>query len=183
MLLIRHAPSVDGGCMAGRRDVDADLCNLAAIGALRARLGAVGGLLISPARRCVQTADAVLPGMPRRADPRLWEQDFGAWEGVPYANLPDLGTLSTADLAAYAPPQGESFRDMCARSVPALADCTAGDRVAIVAHAGIIRAAIGHALGDIDAGLAFHIAPLSLTHIAVLPGGQFAIQCVNWTAA
>lgn len=183
LLLIRHAPSVDGGRMAGRRDVDADCGDLGRALALRARLGQLDRLIISPARRCAQTADAVLPSMARDTDDRLWEQDFGAWEGVPFADLPDLGAMDIAQLAAHRPPQGESFRDLCARAAPALNACAGGGRVAVLAHAGIIRAAIGRALGDEAgaAGLAFHIAPLSLTHITVLADGQFAVQCVNWT--
>lgn len=168
--------------MAGRRDVDADCRNLAAIAGLHTRLGLVDRVIISPARRCVQTADAVLPGMARSSDPRLWEQDFGVWEGMPYADLPDLGAMDTVELGVFRPPQGESFRDLYTRALPTLDACATGGRVAIVAHAGIIRAAIGRALGDMDKGLSFHIAPLSLTHIVALGGGQFAIQCVNWTA-
>ncbi len=168
--------------MAGRRDVDADCRNLAAISGLSTRLGAVERVMMSPARRCVQTADSVLPAMAHVSDPRLWEQDFGAWEGKPYVDLPDLGAMNTADLAAFSPPNGESFRDLCTRAIPALNACATGGRVAVIAHAGIIRAAVGHALGDIDKGLTFHVAPLSLTHIVVLSSGQFAIQCVNWTA-
>lgn len=178
--LIRHAPSLDGGRMAGRRDVDADCSNLTALAALRLRLGVVDQVITSPAKRCLQTASALLPQASSRSDPRLYEQDFGLWEGMPYADLPDLGPLTTAQIAAHRPPEGESFDDLCARALPALGGHQG--RVAIIAHAGVIRAALGWALGRQAAGLSFQIAPLSLTKIIVLADGQCAISCVNWTA-
>ena len=179
LYLIRHAPSLDGGCLAGRRDVDADCSHQDAFIALRARLAGVERLVISPAQRCQQTARALWPDRTGDSDPRLWEQDFGLWEGMAYGDLPDLGPLTGAQIAAHRPPNGESFLDLCARATPALLGQSG--RVAMVVHAGIIRAALGLALGRVDAGLAFQIAPLSVSKIIILGDGQFAISYVNWT--
>ena len=180
IMLIRHAPALTEGRMAGRRDVAADCSDALALAALRGAVGAVDHRRISPAQRCVQTAAALWPELAPMQDARLWEQDFGAWEGVPFAELPDLGVLSGAALAAHRPQQGESFLDVYARVVPALQDaCALGGRVVIVAHAGVIRAALGLALGAAELGLAFQIAPLSLTTIVALPGGAFSIAGVN----
>jgi alpha-ribazole phosphatase len=171
---------MDGGRMAGRRDVDADCSDLTAFAAVRGRMGAVDKVITSPAKRCLQTTVALLPQASSTSDARLWEQDFGLWEGLPYVDLPDLGPLTTAQIAAHRPPEGESFDDLCARALPALG--AHQGRVCIIAHAGVIRAALGWALGRQDAGLTFQIAPLSLTKIIVLADGQSAISCVNWTA-
>lgn len=166
--------------MAGRRDVAADCSDALAFAALRGAVGAVDHWRISPARRCVQTAAVLWPDLTTVPDVRLWEQDFGAWEGVPFTELPDLGVLAGAELAAHRPPQGESFLDLYARVTPALlAAGSLGGRVVIVAHAGVIRAALGLALGAPALGLAFQIAPLSLTTIVALPGGAFSIAGVN----
>jgi alpha-ribazole phosphatase len=101
---------------------------------------------------------------------------------VPFAELPDIGPLSVTDLAAHRPPQGESFTDLCARVSPALhAAAGQGGRIAIVAHAGVIRAALALALGSPAQGLAFQIAPASLTRITALSGTDWSIGCVNWT--
>ena len=179
LLLIRHAPAVHGGRLAGRRDVAADLPGEAALAALRAACGAVS-VAASPALRCRQTAQALWPAAAVAADDRLWEQDFGAWEGVPFADLPDLGALEPEALAAERPPGGESFADLCARAAPALAEIGAqGGRVAVVAHAGTVRAALALALGSVPAALAFQVAPLSLTHLVALRGGQWSIAGVN----
>lgn len=180
LLLIRHAPALTDGRMAGRRDVDADCSDALAFATLRGAIGQADHILASPALRCLQTAATLWPDLIPQQDPRLWEQDFGVWEGMPYADLPDLGTLSTADLAAHRPPNGESFLDLCARTKPALQDAIAlRGKVVIVAHAGVIRAALGLALGAAAQGLSFQIAPLSLTTITALPRGVFSISGVN----
>lgn len=180
LLLIRHAPGVDGGRMAGRRDVAADCSDVSAIAALAARLPDVDQVITSPALRCVQTAAALWPDAAQHPDPRLWEQDFGTQEGLPYADLPDLGPMTRREMAEYRPDGGESFDDLCARVRPVFSSLRG--RVVIVAHAGIIRAALGWALGDFAAGLAFQIVPLSLTKISHFGGADFAITAVNWTA-
>ncbi|WP_426033990.1 histidine phosphatase family protein [Cypionkella sp. TWP1-2-1b2] len=180
IMLIRHAPALTEGRMAGRRDVAADCSDAMAFAALRGAVAAADHWRISPARRCVQTAAALWPDLTPEQDARLWEQDFGAWEGVPFTELPDLGMLSGAALAAHRPPEGESFLDLYARVTPVLlAAGSLGGRIVIVAHAGVIRAALGLALGVPALGLAFQIAPLSLTTIVALPGGAFSIAGVN----
>jgi alpha-ribazole phosphatase len=183
LLLIRHAPAITDGRLSGRRDVAADCTNLAALAGLRAAVGGFDHLLISPALRCRETVAALWPDAAPITDARLWEQDFGAWEGVAFADLPDLGPLSTADLAAHCPPQGESFAALCDRLRPALIDAAGlRDRVVIVAHAGPIRAALAQATGSVAVGLAFQIAPLSLTRFMVTDG-RWSVASVNGTFA
>jgi alpha-ribazole phosphatase len=182
LLLIRHAPSQTGGCVAGRRDVAADCTDTVAFAALRGAVGQVGHTLVSPALRCLQTAATLWADLGPKQDARIWEQDFGAWEGVPYSDLPNLGSLSICELANHRPPDGESFLDLYARTKPALLDMIGlGGRVAVVAHAGLIRAALGMALNAPARGLVFQIAPLSLTTITALPDGAFSIDSVNQT--
>lgn len=171
LVIIRHAPADHGGRLCGRRDVDALLPDAADLAALRARLAGLS-VVTSPARRCQQTAAALFPGIEAPQDARLWEQDFGAHEGLAFTDLPDLGVISRAALADHRSPQGESFRDMVTRVTPALralaAEVRSGGPMAVVAHAGTARAALGLALGDPAQGLAFEIAPLSLTRLRVL---------------
>ena len=59
LIVIRHAPALDEGRVAGRRDVAAALPDVTA---LAGRIGAVDGVLASPARRCIETARALWPG-------------------------------------------------------------------------------------------------------------------------
>lgn len=180
LLLIRHAPSATPALLAGRTDAPALLPGRDSIARAQARLAALApdaALISSPLQRCTQTAGALFPNRAPRLEPRLQEQNFGAWDGQPLAELPDLGPLQRAALAAHRPPGGESFLELAARARPALLDLT--QDCVILTHAGIIRAALGLALGDIPQGLAFSIAPFSLTVLEALPGGDFAIACTN----
>ncbi|MCA8926733.1 MAG: histidine phosphatase family protein [Alphaproteobacteria bacterium] len=180
LLLIRHAPVDDGTRLHGRDDVAAALPGATAIAEVLRVIGPVDRVVSSPALRCRQTAEALFPDRPTTVDPRLWEQDFGAWEGMPLGDLPDIGPLNREDLARHVPPGGESFAALCARAAPALTELGgAGGRVAVIAHAGIIRAALALAIGSVAAGLAFEIAPLSLTEIRCFGGEHRAIRQVN----
>lgn len=176
ILILRHAPAMPGGILAGRRDVDADCTAKDGLARIRIRIGTVPQIVSSPARRCLQTVQA-LGLRPDRECPELWEQDFGAWEGLPHAALPDLGPLSTAELALYRPPGGESFEDMASRVRPLLHEL---DRDTLVAgHAGTVRAALSLVVGH--AALSFQIAPLSLTVLHRL-SGVWSVESVNVTA-
>lgn len=127
----------------------------------------------SPARRCVQTCTAL--GLGAQLQPDLVEQDFGQWEGRPYADLPDLGPLDNARLAEFRPPEGESFHDMVARIRPVIENATGP--TLIVAHAGTVRAALSLIVGD--AALSFAVAPLSMTAITRHAQGQWSVEWVN----
>ena len=170
IMIVRHAPAAHGGRLAGRRDVGCEPFDRAASSARLAPL--LEGLrpVCSPARRCVETAEAIW-GMAPETDTRLWEQDMGDWEGLPFADLPDLGPLGPPALAAHRPPGGESFQDLCARTVPALREMTG---CAIVAHAGTVRAALSMAVGP--AALSFEVAPLSVTHLRLLGRGVSVVK-------
>lgn len=180
LLLIRHAPVALPGRLCGRTDPEAAV-DARSAAALAQRLGPVAAVVASPARRCVATATALWPGATVEHDARLWEQDFGTMDGAALADLPDLGPLTLANLAAHRWPGGESFAEMAARVTPALADLSRRDGpIAVVAHAGTVRAALALALGAVPTALAFEVAPLSVTRLLAHPGG-YAIRCVNWT--
>ena len=74
---------------------------------------------------------------------------------------------------------------MVARGSPALREAAeravGAGPVAVVAHAGTVRAALSLALGEVSAGLAFEVDPLSITRIRCLPGGAMSVAAVNWS--
>ena len=184
LILVRHAPSDARGFVCGRLDVPALVPDGAALAPLRAFLGEVRTRVSSPALRCCQTAAAIWGAVEVVEDERLWEQSMGRHEGMPAADLPDLGVLSLANLARHRPPEGESFEDICRRAWPALEHwaerAREGGPVALVAHAGTARAALALATGSPAAALAFEVAPLSLTRLRCHPGG-LAVIATNWT--
>lgn len=114
-----------------------------------------------------QHADSTLPSLCSMED--LKEQNFGQWEGEPYTRITNI---PTTDLAKIRPPDGESFEDLSKRIVKAIThiqqnigDQSSGD-IVVVAHAGVIRCAIAHALDlSLDAALRIHIDHLSLSRI------------------
>jgi len=183
IILIRHAPSCGAGRLAGRLDIPAQLPEGEALALARRRLTALAGVpgrvVSSPARRCRESAAALCPGAAVMQDARLWEQDFGEWEGLESASLPDLGPLSREETAAFRPPEGESFLDLAARAGAALTEIAAAGPALIFAHAGTVRAGLGLALGHAPLGLAFEVAPLSATLLRALPDGQWSAGFVN----
>lgn len=181
IILIRHAPVTEGGRLAGRLDLPADLSDPSRIAALAARLPGGARLTSSPARRCLMTAEALVPALPARVDERLWEQDFGDWEGLDLAALPDLGPLPADALADHRAPGGESFRQLCVRTTSALSALAAEGGVhVVIAHAGTVRAALAQATGSVPGALSFQVAPLSLSRFHVGPQGQWSVAEVNW---
>ncbi|MCG6883310.1 MAG: histidine phosphatase family protein [Silicimonas sp.] len=176
LILIRHGATVAPGRLNGRTDV-----------ALATRPGPVAlvpdGLWVSPATRARETAAGLFPGLAMREDARLWEQDFGDWDGRDYSDLPDLGEMSREALADHAGGGGESFRAMVTRVRPALEEAAeiawAGkSRMVIVAHAGTVRAALALALEDTASALAFEVGHLAATRLRCHASG-FAVAAVN----
>lgn len=173
--LLRHAPPVTDGRLAGRRDVDADCSGSTACARMRQMIGDPGQVICSPAQRCLQTAAALGLDI-AETNAAIWEQDYGDWEGQRYEDLPDLGALDPEQIAAHRPTGGESFNDMAARVLPEL-QALSNDTL-IVAHAGTIRAALSLVVGP--AALSFSVAPLSLT-IMRNTGRGWAVEAVNLT--
>lgn len=184
LYLIRHAPVRSDGGAYGQRDLPADLSDPEAMRALARALPQPTRVVVSPAMRCVETAGTIWPKEAPRSEPDFLEQSLGDWEGMPMSEVPDLGALPRAALAAHRPPGGESFLDLCARVSPALERLIASARrqegpVMVVAHGGTVRAALAHAIGDIPAALAFRIDTLSVTRITALERGRFSVGEVN----
>jgi alpha-ribazole phosphatase len=178
--LIRHAP-VDGprGIIHGP-DAPADLSDVAAFAALKARLPDHAVAVCSPARRTRETARMLK--LDPIDEPDFAEQDFGDWTGRRHDDLAaELGAVYQdfwQSAAGNRPPGGESFADQVARARTGLSRLPAGDAVLVV-HSGTIRALLAIALELApDQALRFVIDPLSLTRIDRLADG-WRVVCVN----
>ena len=181
-VLIRHAPVSRGGFLFGRTDASARLPAETALSSLRERLSLAQTRISSPALRCRQTAAALWGEENFKADdPDLLEQDFGDWEGLPYADLPNIGDLSGEALAAHAAPNGESFNEVCARAIPVLLHLAASQPgpTAAVVHAGIVRAFLAHAIGSAANALKFEVDCLSISRFRLTSGGEVVVRDVN----
>ncbi len=187
LFFVRHAPSIPSGFLYGRTDADIAAIDPKESNWLRTRLNECSAIISSPARRCVKSYQMIYPDQPPpRIITSLWEQSFGEWEGMAYDQLPDIGEKSGSDLVDFCPPEGESFADLCRRVNKGLSTILAeeeAEKIAVFAHAGVIRASLAQALENPVAALKFEIGHLSVTHIRALlepaKPSQFSIVCVN----
>ena len=146
VFLIRHpAPDIAPGVCYGQLDVPA-LDTAATAAALRTQIAPGLPLVSSPLRRCRALAEALHPAP--RFDDRLKEVHFGEWEGRLWDDI-DRTALDAwaANLLHHAPPGGESAAMLQARVVACLDELADEGRSAciVVTHAGVMRAAVGHA--------------------------------------
>ncbi len=92
--------------------------------------------------RCLVLAQCLHPSP--TVDPRLAELNFGAWEGKPWDAVPrDELDAWAADVAGYAPPGGESPRDLQQRALAFVASLNVPEAV-LVTHGGVIRTLLAH---------------------------------------
>lgn len=172
---IRHAPTGIADRYIGRTDVPAVLPEPEALGPLWDALGQIDRVFASPMIRARQTAGALFPELRAMVQPGLEEQDFGDWENRSYAEVSFPDDLDAEELAAFAPPGGESFADVCARvgaCIDQISGAAEGEAVAIIAHAGVIRAALAHALDAPPAsGIAFGVDHLSMCSVQYFTNG------------
>ncbi len=149
MWLVRHAATTSPpGVCYGASDIPADpVATAAAARRLDAALPARFGWRVSSLRRARQLAQALQERRPGLAAPvldsTLGELNFGAWECLPWDDVPraELDAWA-ADFADYCPGGGESVRMLLRRVRHALRTAMAdgvGDHVWIT-HAGVIRA-------------------------------------------
>jgi broad specificity phosphatase PhoE len=194
--MIRHALVEENARAKLYGVMDVELCphaldsDMPTYAALARRLPRPASWVVTPLSRTVRTADAIFRGGYPRAEaevePGLIEQNLGAWQGLPHAELPPNLTLPAHAFWPVAgqerPPSGESFADVLLRvgaAMEHLATAHAGEDVVVVSHGGAIRAAVAHAL-DTGADNALHlsVSNLSLTRLERQPTG-WRVICVN----
>ena len=179
VLLVRHALTATTGAVLpgrapglhlsdeGRRQADAAARRLASLPKITA-------LYASPLERARETAAAIgrTRGLAVRVERGLSELDVGAWTGRSLkrvARRPEWRVVQRHP-SGFRFPGGESFTEMQARIVSALARLVerhAGAVLVAVSHADPIKAAVAHALGaHLDLFQRIAIAPASITAIA-----------------
>lgn len=152
--------------------------------------GGVQAVVSSPLARCRRTAEAVAArlGLDVVIDEGLRETDFGAWEGLTFA---EARARHPAEMDAWLgresapPPGGESFAEV-ARRVTACRDAllTAyrGRTVLLVSHVTPIKTLLRLALGAPHAALfRMDLSPASLSEIAYYGDGNASVRHLNVT--
>lgn len=180
LLLIRHASTEAVRRAAFPVDEPLDDSGRRAATALAGRLGR-GEELCSPALRARETATAA--GLDPALEPALDECDFGSWAGRSLAEIHEqdpAGTTAWMTDPSAQPHGGESLLDLLARVGEWMSAQGACDGRAIaVTHAGVVKAAIVHALSaPPQAFWRVDVSPLGLTELTA-HDGRWTVACVN----
>jgi ribonuclease H / adenosylcobalamin/alpha-ribazole phosphatase len=178
---------------AGRTDVPLTDLGVRQAAAAAKRLASAGITLIvtSPLSRAVRTAGevAAVTGAQVATDEGFRETDFGAWEGLTFAEVrerwPDELRAWLAD-PAVAPPGGESFAEVSTRVTGALHRALAGregQAILIVSHVTPIKTLVAAALLAPPAALyRMHLDVAALSEIDWYPDGPAVLRSFNDTA-
>ncbi|SFH68913.1 histidine phosphatase family protein [Albimonas pacifica] len=172
LLVMRHPRTAAApGLCYGRHDPGLAPGWEARIDALSPGLAAAA-VVTSPAPRCLKPARRLARALGAGVieDPRLQELDFGAWEGRRWSEIPRAESDPWAeDPVRRAPPGGESFQALAARTAQALAEAPPG--ALLLCHAGPIRAIL-MALRGLDFAQAFARAVPYATPFDPAPPGS-----------
>ncbi len=194
-VLLRHGqtPMSVQKRYAGRSDVPLTQAGVQQAAAAAKRLASAGlnVIVASPLRRAAATAAevAAVTGVPVMTDEGFRETDFGAWDGLTFAEVrqrwpAELGAW-LAD-PAVPPPGGESFADVSARVAGALDRVLAHhsrQRVLIVSHVTPIKALVASALLAPPAALyRMHLDVAALCEIDWYADGPAVLRSFNDTA-
>lgn len=151
MRLLRHPRTLaPAGLCYGRFEPPLPPGAIDSLAPLCAELRDVRTIISSPATRCARAAEFLADALGCRllTDARLLELNFGAWEGLEWANIDRAESdYWSEDPVNRAPPGGETFGALCERVTAALADAASHAAPMLVTHAGPIRAAWMHAEG------------------------------------
>jgi alpha-ribazole phosphatase len=160
LYLIRHGEVAKArpNTYHGHKDVDVTAAGIAQLERVADRLASapIRAVYSSTLRRSLQGASQVAKrhGLDVRSLAEFREKHFGAWEGLTYDEVaqryPEDWARWLADPPSVRPEGGETYAEMQARVLDALAGVIAAHRaetIALVAHGGVNRAILCHALG------------------------------------
>ena len=193
-LLLRHGqtPMSVQKRYAGRSDVPLTETGVlqAAAAAKRLASAGIGVIVTSPLLRATRTAQEVaeVTGAPVVIDEGFRETDFGAWEGLTFAEVrqrwPAEMTAWLAD-PAVAPPGGESLAEVSVRVTEALHRVLAGrerQTILIVSHVTPIKTLVAAALLAPPAALyRMHLDVAALCEIDWYADGPAVLRSFNDT--
>jgi len=156
-----------------------------------AQRGGIAAVISSPLQRAYDTAAAAAKalGLDVTVDDDLIETDFGAWEGLTFAEAaerdPDLHRRWLRDTATT-PPGGESFDEVLARVCRARDRIIAGHQdatVLLVSHVTPIKMLLRLAL-DAGPGILYrlHLDLASLSIAEFYSDGGSSVRLVNQTS-
>jgi probable phosphoglycerate mutase len=198
-VLLRHGQtsmSVEKRYAGSRSDVPLTEVGVRQAEAAARRLASagIGAIVASPLQRAVRTAEevAAVTGVPVATDEGFRETDFGAWEGLTFA---EVRRRWPAELAAWladpevGPPGGESFAEVSKRVTDALHRVLAGtvaregQTILIVSHVTPIKTLVaGALLAPPPALFRMHLDVAALCEIDWYADGPAVLRSFNDTS-
>jgi probable phosphoglycerate mutase len=196
LVLVRHGATAHSAALrfSGRNDLPLDETGEAQAAALALRLKDVRNaraVVASPLRRTMQTAQVIASAAGLTVDTHddLVETDFGAWEGLTYAEVaeryPDELRAWQASPDA-APPGGETFAAVgrrVRRARDAIIAAHPGETVIVVSHVTPIKSLVRLALDAPPIALfRIHLDTASISQIDYYADGNCSVRLVNDTS-
>lgn len=178
--LMRHGAPETPGLLLGCTDMPSTSAGIAACVGQTVGLD-FGAVTTSDLQRCAAVAEAVAGprALPVVRDPRWRELDFGAWDGLPPAQV-DGAALAAFwnDPEVDPPPRGERWSALTTRIGAAL-DVIREDTL-VVTHGGAIRAALACLFGFDQRHLwAFDLPYACVLSLRLWPGPPRSAQIVG----
>jgi probable phosphoglycerate mutase len=189
ILLIRHGETAWNAVrrLQGHIDIPLNEEGQRQAGALAQALAAerIDAIVSSDLQRAMQTAHAVAghyDSVTLETDVELRERCYGVFEGMLYADIErqypaDYALWQARDIDAVMPPGervAESFHQFYQRSVAAIAQWAGrhpGQRIAIVAHGGVLECAYREAVGmSLDSPRDFQVKNASINRFTFADG-------------
>jgi broad specificity phosphatase PhoE len=195
LLLLRHGRTELSAerRFAGRGDIPLTGEGAKEARQVAARLAGSGVQMIvsSPLQRARKTAEAVAEstGAPIVVDENLAEGDFGAWEGLTFA---EAGAKWPDEMAAWmaspdaAPPGGESFATVALRVLAAIdrvIETHRHEKVVVVSHVTPIKTVVCRALlAPPEAMFRINLDVASLSRVDCFDNGTAVVRSLNDTS-
>jgi len=190
LLLVRHGETAWNatGRFQGQMDTDLNGAGQRQAVAVAERLASeeIHAIYASDLRRAHDTAVAIAARHPVavQADPRLREIDFGAWQGLTYAQMqeqdPEGLAAWNADRENRCPPGGESLSQVAQRLSLLLDEIRlqhVDQTVVLVSHGGTVRLVLCHLLGHpLSAYWQFEVDNTAIAEIELQDRGPVLIR-------
>lgn len=183
LLLVRHGATEWNatGRFVGRTDLALSELGRRQASALGRMLKhqPIARIISSDLARARATAEGIAAShaLPVKLDVRLREFDFGAWEGLTWSEIaaayPEVADTHAHAARLYAPQGGETFIDVRERVAALINSLTPQNFpgvTVLVAHAGVIHAALSATLGAEFDAMAVTIKTGSVTRLTMKNG-------------
>ena len=150
LFLVRHGRTSlnKSHRLQGRIDLSLDEFGVRQASEIAAALSDIDHVISSPLKRAFETAKAI--GKPVTVDDRWIELDYGDFDGMLQADVPESTWAQWRADSSFRPPNGESLDELDLRVRNALEDIydrAKSENIAIVSHVSPIKAAIAWSMG------------------------------------